>query len=160
MTESGEPVRLSVETVSAFLRDHGLAVQTMPADTSTAVAAADTLGTQVAAIAKSLVFMDGDTPVLALVAGDRRADPVRLAAALDTTAVRLARPGEVLAETGYTVGGVPPVAHRRPLRVVMDRYLMDLPVIYAAAGSGVAIFAVEPDHLRRLAHATVTDFTD
>jgi Cys-tRNA(Pro) deacylase len=132
----------------------------MPADTSTAAAAAETLHTDVASIVKSLLFMYGSTPVLALVSGIRTVDTERLARVVGAESVRLARPREVLAETGYAVGGVPPVAHRRPLRVLMDRHLMALPVVYAAAGSNLAIFEIQPSELSRLAQAEIADFAE
>lgn len=132
----------------------------MPADTSTAAAAAVTLETEIGAIAKSLLFMVDSTPVLALVAGDRTVDTTRLMRLLGGGAIRLARRAEVRVETGYAVGGVPPVAHRRPLRVVMDRHLMRFPTVYAAAGSSVAIFAIEPVELARVAKAEIADFTE
>jgi Cys-tRNA(Pro) deacylase len=151
---------LGVETVARFLRDHGVVVQTMPADTSTAAAAAETLHTEVAAIVKSLVFMHETTPILALVSGVRTVNTERLAAVLGVSSIRLARPREVLSETGYAVGGVPPVAHRRRLRVVMDQHLTVFPVVYAAAGSNVAVFEIRPDELCRIAQAEIADFAE
>ena len=49
---------------------------------------------------------------------------------------RLAKPHEVLEITGYTVGGVPPVAHATELQVLMDDTLLRHETVYAAAGAG------------------------
>jgi Cys-tRNA(Pro) deacylase len=160
VSEEQDNDHFGVETVARFLRDHGITVQLMPADTSTAASAAETLGTGVAAIVKSLLFMHESSPFLALVSGTRTVNRERLASVLGVQSVRLARPQEVLSETGYAVGGVPPVAHRRPMRVVMDRHLTHLPMVYAAAGSSVAIFEIQPGELSRLANAEVADFAD
>lgn len=160
MPEDQDVKELGVETVARFLRGHGLAVQTMPADTSTAASAAKTLKTEVAAIVKSLVFMSESTPIIALVSGIRTVNTERLASLLGVESIRLARPREVRSETGFEVGGVPPVAHRRPLRVVMDRHLITLPVVYAAAGSNLAIFEIRPSELSRLANAEIADFAE
>lgn len=160
MPEEPQSDTLGVAAVEQFLRPHGLAVQVMPDDTSTAASAAAALQTDVAAIVKSLVFMHGSTPIVALVSGIRTVNKNRLAVALGVESVRLAKPGEVLSETGYAVGGVPPVAHRRPLTVVMDRHLTELPVVYAAAGSNLAIFEIGPDELSRLAQAKIADFAE
>jgi prolyl-tRNA editing enzyme YbaK/EbsC (Cys-tRNA(Pro) deacylase) len=71
--------------------------------------------------------------------------------------VRLAKPAEVLRITGYRVGGVPPVGHRTPVRVLMDRTLLTFDRVYAAAGSPVDIFEIAPDRLQTLARAEVVD---
>ena len=160
MTEDQALTDLGVEDVAEFLRDHNLTVRTMPADTSTAVSAAEALGTDVAAIVKSLLFMCDSTPVLALVSGTRTVSAQKLASVVGAESVRLARPREVRALTGYTIGGVPPVAHRHPIRVVMDHHLTEFPLVYAAAGSSSAIFEVGPDDLSRIAHAEVSDFAE
>ena len=160
MSEPADPGRLQVEQVARFLRPHGIEVRFMPADTSTAASAAATLDTEVGSIAKSILFMVDSEPVLALVAGDRTVNTTRLTDLLGARSVRLARSAEVTAETGYAVGGVPPVAHRRPLRVLMDHHLLRLPVVYAAAGSNLAVFAAEPAVLARLARAEVAEFTE
>jgi Cys-tRNA(Pro) deacylase len=158
--EEQDTDHVGVETVARFLRGHGITVRSMSSDTSTAASAAATLGTEVAAIVKSLLFMHESSPFLVLVSGTRTVNRQRLASVLGVQAVRLARPQEVLSETGYPVGGVPPVAHRFPMRVVMDRHLTAFPTVYAAAGSSVAIFEIEPGELSRLANAEIADFAD
>jgi Cys-tRNA(Pro) deacylase len=155
----GVPV-LGVEDVARLLDTYNIAVRTMTADTSTAESAAQALHTDVASIVKSLLFMHGSAPVLALVSGTRSVIPARLAAVVGADSVRLARPQEVRSQTGYTVGGVPPVAHRHSLRVVMDRHLTEVPLLYAAAGSSSAIFEIRPEELSRIANAEVHDFAE
>jgi Cys-tRNA(Pro) deacylase len=151
---------LGVEDVVGYLSKYHIPVHTLMADTSTAEAAAQALHTDVGSIVKSLLFMHGSTPVLALVSGSRSVVLTRRAAVVGADSVRLARPREVQSETGYTVGGVPPVAHRHSLRVVMDRNLTEFPHVYAAAGSSSAIFAVRPEELRRIADADVHDIAE
>lgn len=158
MADNPALARLGPDHVARFLSEYGISVQFMSADTSTAVSAAKTLNTTVAAIVKSLVFMGDVGAVVALVSGDRLVETTLLADLLQVKSVRLARPKEVIAETGYAVGGVPPIAHRRPLRVLMDRHLCQHPLVYAAAGSSLAIFAIEPNALSLLARAEIADF--
>jgi prolyl-tRNA editing enzyme YbaK/EbsC (Cys-tRNA(Pro) deacylase) len=149
---------LTPDDVRQALAPHGIAVQELTADTSTAVLAAEALGTSVGSIVKSLLFL-ADEPVLVLAAGDRSVDRARLAIDLGVDAVRLAKPAQVLEITGYAVGGVPPLAHRTPLHTLMDRALFGYDVVYAAAGSPRAIFAVAPHALWALLGATITDAT-
>jgi Cys-tRNA(Pro) deacylase len=148
---------LSVDDVRAYLRPHRIDVLEIPADTSTAALAAEALGTTVDTIVKSLVFWAGDEPILVLVAGNRKLNARRLARDLGLDKVRLARPEEVVAVAGYPVGGVPPVAHRRRLRTLIDRHLLEPATVYAAAGSSNAIFPISPQRLLELTAGELTD---
>ncbi len=152
--------RLSVADVRTWLAAHGIAVVELPADTSTAVLAADALGTTVATIVKSLLFLAGGEPLLVLAAGDRKVNARRLARELGVGKVRLAGPEDVIALTGYVVGGVPPVAHRAPLRTLIDRSLLAHPTIYAAAGASNAVFPITPDRLLEITGGELIDALD
>jgi prolyl-tRNA editing enzyme YbaK/EbsC (Cys-tRNA(Pro) deacylase) len=95
------------------------------------------------AIVKSLVFLAGDEPILALVSGANQADERRLAA-LSGRTVRRADADAVRGATGYAIGGVPPVGHPRPLRVFIDRDLLAYDRLIAAAGTPHAVFPIPP----------------
>jgi prolyl-tRNA editing enzyme YbaK/EbsC (Cys-tRNA(Pro) deacylase) len=150
----------SPDVVRAHLTPLGIEVLELPDNTSTAVLAAAALDTEVGAIVKSLLFFAGVEPVLALAAGNRTVSLSRLAAVTRADQVRLAKPREVLAFTGYAVGGVPPVAHREKVRVVMDRGLLDKSRVWAAAGSPYAVFGVSPERLRVIAGAELHDIVE
>lgn len=174
---SGDMDRLRTpDDVRAFLQPQGLVVKELPADTSTSVLAAEALDTSVGSIAKSLLFMvsgrgretgsdaaerysaagaagskvDGERPVLVLASGDKRIDTGRVAALTGAESARLARPAEVLAVTGFPVGGVPPVAHATRLKVLMDRTLFAYPIVFAAGGAANAIVPIAPEKLREI----------
>ena len=84
---------------------------------------------------KSLVFAVGDRPVMALVAGDRRAREAALPAAAGLEGkARRATAEEVRAATGFAIGGVAPVGHATALPVVIDASLARFERLYAAAG--------------------------
>ncbi len=119
-------------------------VRELPADTSTAETAAQAVGAPQGSIVKSLIFKADEAPLLVLVAGDRRADVKRLRAGLGLSKkrLRIATPAEVLAETGFEVGGVPPVGHRGPVRTLIDSSLARFELLWAAAGSGHAVFPI------------------
>ncbi len=123
--------------------DPGL-VRELPADTSTAEAAAQAVHAPVGSIVKSLIFLADGAPLLVLVSGDHRADVKRLRAnlGLSKNRLRIAQPAEVLARTGFEVGGVPPLGHRLPLRTLVDRALGRFDVVWAAAGSANAVFPI------------------
>jgi len=112
-------------------------VQELPSSTRTAPEAAAAVGVGVGQIVKSLVFMAGEEPVLCLCAGDRRVDTDKLGAE-----VRQARGEEVREATGFSIGGVPPLGHDRPLRTVVDASLRRFGTVWCAAGTPHAVFPV------------------
>lgn len=125
--------------------------QRMPDSTHTAAEAAAAVGCEVGAIVKSLVFVavhgDGTRePVLALVCGDNRGDLEALAAALGA-GVEKADAATVKEETGYSIGGVPPLGHPAPVRTIIDRDLLRFETVWSAAGSAYDVFAATPQQL-------------
>jgi prolyl-tRNA editing enzyme YbaK/EbsC (Cys-tRNA(Pro) deacylase) len=124
--------------------------------TRTADDAAAAIGTQVAQIVKSLVFMAGNAPVLALVSGTNRLDTARLREWTGDPP-RRADADEVRTATGFAIGGVPPIGHPQPLRTFIDRDLMQYEVVYAAAGTPHAVFAITPAELARVTSGHIID---
>jgi prolyl-tRNA editing enzyme YbaK/EbsC (Cys-tRNA(Pro) deacylase) len=136
--------------------DFGVTVREFPQGTRTAVDAARAVGCDVGQIVKSLVFVAGGRPVVALVSGANRLDEGRLAdiagepvAKADAEAARTA--------TGYSIGGVPPFGHATDVPVFMDRDLLGYGVVWAAAGRPDSVFEIEPERLRELSNAMVAD---
>ena len=132
-------------------------IQVFPAGTRTADEAARAVGCDVAQIVKSLVFVVDGRPVVALVGGDDRLDPDRLAAVLGASHVERADGETVRAATGFSIGGVPPFGHAGGLPILIDRRLLAHDVVWAAAGRPDAVFSATPDDLRRAANAQVAD---
>ena len=122
----------------------------------TAAEAAAACGVQAGQIVKSLVFVAGDEPVLVLVSGANQADERRLRV-LTGRPVRRADADTVRAATGFAIGGVPPIAHPRPLRVFIDRDLLGYDRLIAAAGTPHAVFSVTPAELCRVTGGQVDD---
>jgi prolyl-tRNA editing enzyme YbaK/EbsC (Cys-tRNA(Pro) deacylase) len=139
--------------------DPGL-VRELPADTSTAETAAQAVGAPLGSIVKSLIFIADGSPLLVLVAGDRRADVKRLRAELGLSKkrMRIATPDEVLAATGFEVGGVPPVGHQAPLHTLIDASLGRFEMLWAAAGSGHAVFPIAYTQLLAVTGGQVLEF--
>jgi prolyl-tRNA editing enzyme YbaK/EbsC (Cys-tRNA(Pro) deacylase) len=132
--------------------------------THTAAEAAAAVGADLGQIVKSLVFVtdgaDGPEPILALVSGPNRVDLARLAAVIGASDVRRATAREANELTGFSIGGIPPIGHTRPTRVVMDPDLGRYQVVWAAAGLPTAVFPVPPATLRTLANATVAPIAE
>lgn len=147
----------ATDRVRAALEALGVHVQILEfaQSTRTAQDAAVAVGTMVAQIVKSLVFLVDSRPVLVLASGANRVDPVRLASAATASTARMASAEEVRAITGYSIGGVPPVGHATPLGVYLDQDLMQFEVLYAAAGTPTAVFGISPQLLRDITGARV-----
>ena len=151
-------MKQSAQKVAEALAAAGVETRVIefPESTRTAEEAATAVGTTPARIVKSLVFMAGDQPVLALVSGANRLDTARLSAKLGRP-IRRAGADEVRAATGFAIGGVPPLGHAQALTVFIDRDLMEFDVVYAAAGTPNAVFPIAPADLERVTGGEVVD---
>jgi prolyl-tRNA editing enzyme YbaK/EbsC (Cys-tRNA(Pro) deacylase) len=119
----------------------GAQVRELDASTRTAAEAAAALGCEVGAIANSLVFMAGATPVLIMTSGAHRVDLGFTASGAGLPALRRATPEEVRTATGQVIGGVAPVGHPSRLVTLVDRDLGRYETIWAAGGTPHTVFA-------------------
>jgi prolyl-tRNA editing enzyme YbaK/EbsC (Cys-tRNA(Pro) deacylase) len=141
-------------------RGHSAAIRLLEDSAASAAQAAAALGVAQRQIVKSLVFRgreSGDA-VLALVGGESRVETGLLAAHLGEP---VERPDAdwVREQTGFAIGGVPPVGHARPLRTVADRGLEALDELWASAGTPHTVFALRGDELVALTGAELADIT-
>ena len=123
----------------------------------TAQQAADALGIDVGQIAKSIIFRrkSDDAAVLVIASGDRRVDEKKVDAIVGKTGRADAE--FVKAKTGFTIGGVSPLAHATPPVTLIDRELFRFDTIWAAAGHPHGVFQLRPQDLEALTHAPVAD---
>lgn len=144
----------SVRRVEAALAEHGIEgrIVTLAATARTAEDAAAACDVPVGAIVKSLLFEVVGTPVLALVAGDRRCDMAGLAAVMGGAAeAKRCDAATVRAVTGFAIGGVAPVGHVQPVPTLIDASLGRFERLFAAAGHPHRVF---PTTLAELASMT------
>jgi len=133
--------------------------------THTAEEAAAAVGAELGQIVKSLVFVapadqGALEPIICLVSGPNRVDLARLAAVTGAADIRRANAREANELTGFVIGGIPPIGHPRPLRVIMDPDLGRYQTVWAAAGLPTAVFPVPPATLRILANAMVAPIAE
>jgi Cys-tRNA(Pro) deacylase len=149
----------ATERVQQALEASGVAarISEFPQGTRTAEDAARAIGTTVAQIVKSLIFVADGQPVLVLASGKNRVDQGKLARAIGAGRVERAGADLVRSATGYAIGGVPPVAHATPLATFVDEDLLRYDVVYAAAGTPTAIFPIGPGDLVRVTGGRVAD---
>ena len=148
--------------VQAALEAAGLDIHVVRLQKSarTAQLAADALDTALGSIVKSLIFLADGEPVLVLVAGDRRADPVKLKKLSNARRVMIADAERVRSETGFSIGGVPPLGHQRSLPTWIDTSLGRFETVYAAAGHPQVVFPIAFEALVRLTGGCVADVTE
>lgn len=132
------------ERVQAALDELGLGSTVVVFEESTATAqeAADACGCELGQIVKSLFFLADHRPTLVLVAGDRQVDTARVAqlVGVGRKKLKMGSPGEVEELTGFSVGGVSPVALATPCDIIVDRSLTRFDDVWAAAGEHNAVF--------------------
>jgi prolyl-tRNA editing enzyme YbaK/EbsC (Cys-tRNA(Pro) deacylase) len=138
-------------------RGHPHAPRWLDVAARTSQEAADALGVAVGQIAKSVIFRRkaDDSAVLVVTSGDKRVDEERVAAI--TGALGRADAEFVKARTGFSIGGVAPLAHATPATTLIDRELFRFAEIWAAAGHPNGVFKLSPAELEKLTGAPVAD---
>jgi len=148
-----EPLSPSAQRVQDALRRLGFAYEVIEfaQTTRTAGEAAAAVGCTVGQIAKSLVFKGRGSgrPLLVIASGANR---VNEKAMRDLIGEPIERPDAdfVRQQTGFAIGGVPPIGHAAPLAVYIDEDLLQYDVIWAAAGTPNAVFRLAPADLLRM----------
>ena len=148
-----------VQRVARALQDanHPHAPRMLDDAARTAQEAADGLGVQLGQIAKSVIFkrqQDG-VAVLVVASGDRRVDEKKVSALVGK--IGRADADFVKTQTGFTIGGVSPLAHLNPPVTLLDEDLWRFEEIWAAAGHPHGVFRLQPEDLKRLTDAPVVD---
>jgi prolyl-tRNA editing enzyme YbaK/EbsC (Cys-tRNA(Pro) deacylase) len=133
-------------------------VQELPNSTRTAAEAAEAIGCQVDQIVKSLIFRarQSGKAVLVATSGSNRVNEKGLAARLGEPIER-ASPDFVRQQTGYAIGGVPPLGHANRTLTFVDEDLLHYERIYAAAGTPFAIFGLTPADLVKMTGGEVVN---
>lgn len=145
--------------VQAVLGDR-FEVMEFDASTRTSAEAAAAIGCTVAQIAKSVVFraVNSGRPVLVVASGPNRVDEKKVAQLIGEPIGR-ADADFVREQTGFTIGGVPPVGHATPPLVLIDASLQSMDVLWAAGGTPNAVFRLTPDDLVALTGGRVAEVT-
>jgi prolyl-tRNA editing enzyme YbaK/EbsC (Cys-tRNA(Pro) deacylase)/predicted Fe-S protein YdhL (DUF1289 family) len=155
-----------VQRVAAFLQLRGHAHLPLMLDDAarTAQQAADGLGVLPGQIAKSIVFRrkSDDMAVMVVTSGDQRVDEKKLEALVCADGKRLGRADAafVKARTGFSIGGVSPLAHAGEVLLVLDQSLQRFDTVWAAAGHPNAVFQLSPQDLAELTAAPWVDVAD
>ena len=160
MGELREELRASARRVQETLDSFGLELTVVEFNDSTRTSqeAADAIGCELGQIAKSLIFMgrQSRTPVCVIASGSNRVDEKKLRGILGEKTQK-ADAEFVLEHTGYTIGGIPPVGHAKPLRTLVDEDLLRYETVWSAAGTPHAVFRLTPGYLVAITNGEVSD---
>ena len=153
-----EPVKRAEKSLKEF--DPNLSVITLNSSARTAQEAASSLGCEVGAIVKSLLFKTENTFILNLVAGDRKASLNKIKKIIKKKDVSMASADDVKNITGYTIGGVSPVGHLNKIDIYIDNSLDRFKNLYAAAGHPNCVFKINFKDLKSITNGSIEDITE
>ena len=155
---AAHPLSPSARKVQEALRILGVTceVREMDKTTRSAQDAARAVGCEVGQIAKSLVFKGATTrqAVLVITSGSNRVDEKKLSERIGEPVLK-ADADFVRQQTGFAIGGVPPVGHAQPIAVFIDEDLLTYSEIWAAAGTPQAVFRLTPQELQKITSGRV-----
>ena len=150
-----ESVKRVVKVLSDF--DSNLKVEALNSSARTAVDAAASLNCEVGAIVKSLLLRTDDSFILCLVSGDKRCSLNKIKKMINKKDVSMANADQVKSQTGFSIGGVSPVAHLEKIKILIDSSLSRYENVYAAAGHPNSIFKITYKQLIQLTEGKEED---
>ena len=153
-----EPVKRVQEFIKKY--NSNLEVIVLNSTARTANEAANSLKCEVGAIVKSLIFKADNIILICLIAGDRRCSLNKLKKILQKKDVSMADANEVKKNTGFSIGGVAPVAHTLSLDILIDKSLSRFPHIFAAAGHPNCVFKITYDELIGITKGSEKEITE
>jgi len=153
-----EPVKRVDRILKEF--DPNQKVIVLNSSARTALEAASSLGCEVGAIVKSLLFKTENSFLLCLVAGDKKASLNKIKKKLDTKDLLMATADNVKIITGFTIGGVSPIGHIKKIDILIDNSLERFNSLYAAAGHSNCVFKINFKDLQKITNGSIIDLTE
>ena len=152
----------AVKRVEELLKEFDQKLSVIILDTSarTALEAASSLGCEVGAIVKSLLFKTDNSFTLFLVSGDKRASLNKIKKNLIIEDASMATADEVKKITGFTIGGVSPIGHLNKVPIIIDNSLERFENLYAAAGHPNCVFKIDFTNLQKITKGLVKEITE
>ena len=150
-----ESVKRVIKVLNEF--DQNLTVQILKNSAKTADDAAFSLNCKVGAIVKSLLLRTENGFVLCLVSGDKRCSLNKIKKIINLKDVSMANADEVKSHTGFSIGGVSPIAHIKKFPILIDLSLSRFENVYAAAGHPYSIFKITYEQLIKITNGKEED---
>ena len=153
-----EPVKKVEKILKKF--DESQKVIVLETSARTAIEAASSLGCEVGAIVKSLLFKTEDIYTLCLVSGDKKASLNKIKKKLNKKDVSMASADEVKNITGFTIGGVSPIGHSIKIDILIDNSLDRFEILFAAAGHPNCVFKITFNDLEKISNGLIGDIVE
>ena len=153
-----EPVKRVEKILKKFDRNQRVLI--LETSARTAMDAATSLGCEIGAIVKSLLFKTEDTFTLCLVAGDKKVSLKKTKKILNIKDVSMASADTVKDITGFTIGGVSPIGHLNNIFILIDNSLERYENVYAAAGHPNCVFKIQYTDLQKITKGLVKDIIE
>jgi len=153
-----EPVKRVQSILSNF--DPKKKVVVLDNSARTALEAASSLGCEIGAIVKSLLFRTENSFTLCLVAGDKKASLNKIKKTLNIKDVSMASAEDVKDITGYTIGGVSPIGHLNKVDIFIDNSLERFTSLFAAAGHPNCVFEINFTDLQKITNGSIMEITE
>ena len=152
----------AVKRVEELLKKYDPKLSVIILDTSarTALEAASSLGCEVGAIVKSLLFKTDNSFTLFLVSGDKRASLNKIKKNLIIRDASMATADDVKKITGFTIGGVSPIGHLNKIPIIIDNSLERFENLYAAAGHPNCVFKIDFTNLQKITEGLIKEITE
>ena len=149
----------SVRRVEKILKEFDTTQKVIVLDSSarTALEAASSLGCEVGAIIKSLLFRTENSFILCLVAGDKKGSLNKIKKTLNIKDASMAAADDVKNITGYTIWGVSPIGHLNKIDILIDTSLERFTSLFAAAGHPNCVFKIDFKNLQQLTNVLIKD---
>ena len=153
-----EPVKRAERLLKEF--DPKQSIIVLDSSARTALEAASSLGCEVGAIVKSLLFKTDNTFLMCLIAGDKKASLNKIKMNVNIKDISMASANEVKNITGYTIGGVSPVGHINKIDIFIDNSLERFTSLFAAAGHPNCVFKTNFINLQKITNGSNKDITE
>ena len=153
-----EPIKRAEKLLKEF--DQKQKIIVLKNTARTALEAASSLGCEVGAIVKSLLFKTENTYTLFLISGDKRASLNKIKKALNIKDASMASAEEVKNITGYTIGGVSPIGHLSQVDIFIDNSLERFTSLFAAAGHPNCVFKISFSDLQKITNGSIREITE
>ena len=153
-----EPVKRVEKLLKEF--DQNQRVILLDSSARTALEAASSLGCEVGAIVKSLLFKTEHNYTLCLVAGDKKASLNKIKKILNIKDASMASADDVKNVTGFTIGGVSPIGHLNETNILIDNSLERFNYLFAAAGHPNCVFKISFKDLNKITKGSIKELIE
>ena len=152
----------TVKRVERQLKEFNINQRVIILDTSakTALEAASSLGCDIGAIVKSLLFRTEKTFILCLIAGDKKVSLNKLKKNLNVKDASMASADEVKSITGFTIGGVSPLGLLNKTNIIIDNSLKRFKYLFAAAGHPNCVFKINFTDLKKITNGSIKEIIE